>query len=404
MEMETLKKRITDAVPNLRFSEFTIDKQYNNYRKYSFEDIFIFSTGKNIKQREASPEFEIPCVRYGELYHMYGEVIYEVINKTNLPSNELLFSKGDEILLPSAGEDPLDIGSASALPFENIAIGRTINVLRPKFSLLYSPIFVSFYINQHLKKKISSLAKGVSISNVYNSDLKKLNIILPHLVEQQKIATFLSAVDKKIQQLTRKKELLETYKKGVMQQLFSREIRFKDKDGKDFPEWEEKELGEVLQYLQPTKYIVKNTEYDNSYPTPVLTAGKTFLLGFTKETRNIYNENFPVIIFDDFTTAIQFVNFPFKVKSSAMKILIANGKVNMKFIYEAMLQIRFEIGGHSRHWISKYSFLTIPFPCIQEQQKIADFLSAIDRKTETVQQQITKTQSFKKGLLQQMFV
>ena len=97
-------------VPKLRFKEFS-----ENYKKYKFEDIFSFSTGKNIKQNEASPNFDIPCVRYGELYHMYSEVINKVINKTNLDKSELTFSQGNEILLPSAGEDPLDIGSASAL-------------------------------------------------------------------------------------------------------------------------------------------------------------------------------------------------------------------------------------------------------------------------------------------------
>lgn len=94
-----------------------------------FDEIFLFSIGKNIKQNEASPDFEIPCVRYGELYHMYDEVINEVINKTNLDKSELLFSEGNEILLPSAGEDPMDI--ASALTIKNVAIGRTINILKP---------------------------------------------------------------------------------------------------------------------------------------------------------------------------------------------------------------------------------------------------------------------------------
>ena len=117
-------------VPKLRFPEFK-SSEGNVYKKYSFEEIFLFSTGKKIKQNEASTDFEIPCVRYGELYHMYNEVIKDVVNKTNLDKSELKFSDGDEILLPSAGEDPLDIGSASALTIPNVAIGRTINILKP---------------------------------------------------------------------------------------------------------------------------------------------------------------------------------------------------------------------------------------------------------------------------------
>jgi len=221
------------------------------WKEYLFSDIFIFSTGKNIKQNEASRDFDIPCVRYGELYHMYDEIITKVINKTNLDKSELRFSEGNEILLPSAGEDPLDIGSASALTLKNIAIGRTINILRPNKKNIYSQAYVAYYINHQLKRKIASLAKGSSISNVYNSDLKKLTIILPTPTEQTKIATFLTAVDKRIHLLQKKKTELEDYKKGVMQQLFSvktlqaTSFRFKKEDGSDFPDWEVKKLGEV---------------------------------------------------------------------------------------------------------------------------------------------------------------
>jgi len=195
-------------IPTLRFKEFNGD-----WKENKFENIFNFSTGKNIKQNEASPEFEIPCVRYGELYHMYNEIISNVINSTNLDKSELVFSQGNEILLPSAGEDPLDIGSASALTIPNIAIGRTINILRPLSDNVYSQKYVSYYINQKLRRTISTLAKGSSISNVYNSDLKKLNIFLPSLIEQEKIASFLNQVDTKIEQLTKKRETFTTIQK-----------------------------------------------------------------------------------------------------------------------------------------------------------------------------------------------
>jgi len=144
------------------------------WEEYLFSNIFIFSTGKNIKQNEASPKFSIPCVRYGELYHMYNEIITKVINKTNLDKSELLFSKGNEILLPSAGEDPIKEG-------------------------IYSQEYMAYYINHKLKRKIASLAKDSSISNVYNSDLKNIKVPLPSLKEQ--------------------------LKKGFMQKLFSGEVR-----------------------------------------------------------------------------------------------------------------------------------------------------------------------------------
>ena len=227
------------------------------YKTYSFKDIFLFSTGKNIKQNEASPEFEIPCIRYGELYHLYHEVITEVINKTNLDKSELIFSRGDEILLPSAGEDPLDIGSSSALTVQGVAIGRTINILRPIKPNLYSHTYVSYYINQKLKKKISTLAKGVSISNVYNSDLRTLEINLPLLSEQIKISSFLSLLDQKISTQSKIIEELNVLKINVSKKIFSQELKFKDDNGQQFPEWRIIRLEDVF-YSEKGKGISKN--------------------------------------------------------------------------------------------------------------------------------------------------
>lgn len=235
------------------------------------------------------------------------------------------------------------------------------------------------------------------------NEFLKLSFQIPSTLEQQKIATFFTAIDQKLSQLKKKKTLLELYKKGVMQKIFSQDIRFRDDNGQEFPKWEKKKLGDCLDYIQPTKYIVNTTEYDNSYQIPVLTAGKSFILGYTDETEGIYNDCLPVIIFDDFTTSTQFVDFAFKVKSSAMKILVAKDNVNIKFVFEAMQTLNYEIGGHERHWISKFAPMCIDVPSLPEQTKIANFLSAIDDKRNHTQKQIEKAEGWKKGLLQQMF-
>ena len=198
--------------------------------------------------------------------------------------------------------------------------------------------------------------------------------------------------------------LLQAYKKGVMQKIFSQEIRFRDDNGGEFGDWVERRLKELLDYEQPTKYIVENTEYSNEYKTPVLTAGKTFILGYIDEKEGIYTKK-PVIIFDDFTTSNHYVDFDFKIKSSAMKLLTSKGKhINLKFLYESMQMLHFPIGEHKRYWISEYSYLKTKLPCIEEQTKIANFLSSIDQKIEQVTQQVEESKKFKKGLLQQMFV
>ncbi|GHR21433.1 restriction endonuclease subunit S [Helicobacter pylori] len=141
-----------------------------------------------------------------------------------------------------------------------------------------------------------------------------------------------------------------------------------------------RKLGEVLEYDQPNKYCVTSKEFDESYPTPVLTAGKTFILGYTNEKDNIYqaSKSSPVIIFDDFTTATQWVDFPFKVKSSAIKILLPkNPTINIRFIFFYMQTIPYNISGeHTRQWISRYSQITIPIPPLEIQQEIVKILDA----------------------------
>lgn len=112
--------------------------------------------------------------------------------------------------------------------------------------------------------------------------------------------------------------------------------------------WQIKTFEECLQYEQPTKYIVKSTKYNDSYKTPVLTAGKSFILGYTNETDGIFTQT-PVIIFDDFTTDTKFVDFHFKVKSSAMKILHPNGKADIKFLYYLMQTIQHRSDTHKRY-------------------------------------------------------
>ena len=136
-------------------------------------------------------------------------------------------------------------------------------------------------------------------------------------------------------------------------------------------DWEMVQLEDVLDYEQPTKYIVESVDYDDSFSTPVLTAGKTFLLGKTNETTGIFKDNLPVVIFDDFTTASKYVDFPFKVKSSAMKILHAKGdKILIRYAYYAIQNLDFPINEHKRYWISEYSKLHIPLPPLEVQEQI----------------------------------
>ncbi|XLQ20179.1 MAG: N-6 DNA methylase [Candidatus Moraniibacteriota bacterium] len=146
--------------------------------------------------------------------------------------------------------------------------------------------------------------------------------------------------------------------------------------------WEMVELGDVLDYEQPTNYIVSSTNYNKNYKIPVLTAGKSFLLGYTDENDGIFSEDhLPVIIFDDFTTATKFVDFPFKVKSSAMKILKIKDKTlsSIDFIFLMMKNIDFNSSTHKRYWISQYAKIKIPLPPLEIQKQIVKELDGYQK-------------------------
>ena len=173
-------------------------------------------------------------------------------------------------------------------------------------------------------------------------------------------------------------------------------------------DWEQRELGNILEYEQPTNYIVHNTEYNNDYKTPVLTAGKSFILGYTDETFGVKyaNTNTPIIIFDDFTTSSHFVDFPFKVKSSAMKLLsLVDDKNDIYFAYNSLININYIPVNHERHWISKFSNFSLLYPPnYKEENQIGLLLKTIDILITCHQRELELYKNLKKSLLQKMFV
>jgi type I restriction enzyme, S subunit len=164
---------------------------------------------------------------------------------------------------------------------------------------------------------------------------------------------------------------------------------------------------DLLDYEQPTEYIVESTDYHDSYPTPVLTAGKSFLKGYTNETHGVFN-SLPVIIFDDFTTATQYVNFTFKVKSSAMKILIPRSPlVNLPFVFYGMQVNKVRSDTHKRYWISVYAKMEAPLPPLPEQRaivsRIEELFSAVDSGVGSLRQAQAQLKVYRQAVLKKAF-
>ena len=308
----------------------------------------------------------------------------------------------DERLL-LIGEDGAKWG-----PFEKTAfivegkywVNNHAHVLRP-FAI--NDVLLENYLNAI---DTAIYVTGAAPPKLTLDNLKSIRIPVPPAEkEQQKIADCLSSLDELIQAEEKALEALKQHKKGLMQQLFpapretTPKLRFPE--FRDAGPWEVKELGDALDYQQPGPFIVSSDQYKKN-GTPVLTAGKTFILGYTTEDYGIY-ESVPVIIFDDFTTESKFVDFPFKVKSSAIKILTARSGYSIKFVYEAMSLIKFNATQHKRYWISEYQHLKIPFPKLEEQQKIADCFSSLDKLIQAKSKRIEALKQHKKGLLQNLF-
>ena len=237
--------------------------------------------------------------------------------------------------------------------------------------------------------------------------VKKTNFVFPTSLQTQRlivsaIETHFSRLDNAIKNLKSVKEKIQLYRKAVLKKAFEK------KEG-----WEEKKLGEVLDYEQPANYIVKTKILDEG-KIPVLTPGKSFIKGYTNETGGIFN-NLPTIIFDDFTTSNKFVTFPFKVKSSAMKILNPKKEdVDLKFIYYQMQTKEINSTTHKRYYLSIYSKLNFLFPVkkdgklnYEEQSRIVSSIeskfSVIDKVEEAVENSLKKAEMLKKAILKAAF-
>lgn len=255
-----------------------------------------------------------------------------------------------------------------------------------------------FISSEYFIRYVDSVKTSSGIPHISSKQINEFEIPFFPLNEQKKIASILRDFDQAIKLTSELLLKMERRKIALMQKLLNGAIRFKDfKKGK----WVELEIGELLSYEQPIKYLSEVKE-NLTNGIPVLTANKSFILGYTDDLEGVY-ENLPVIIFDDFTTDLKFVDFPFKVKSSAIKMLKpANKGINLRFVYEKMKMIRTNITDHKRRFISEYQYNIISVPPIDEQNKIASMLEYADIEIQKTKEQVEKLKRQKKGVMQQL--
>ena len=378
------KKNQIPKYPHLRFPEFT-----DEWKEVKLGEVAEISKGSGISKDQLSPH-GLPCILYGELYTKYSsELISEIISHTELDPLTLIFSKAEDVIIPSSGETAIDIAVARCVPIAGVAIGGDLNIIRSEDT---DGVFLAYQLNGIRKKGIAKMAQGSSIVHLYGHSLSKLAIAYPSLPEQRKIAALLGLIDERIEvqnAIIKEQEVAKT--------LLSKELLTPEND------WTEYAVQDCLTYEQPAKYIVKHTDYSSdSTLTPVLTANKGFILGYTSE-QGIYQKG-ACIIFDDFTLDCKYVPFAFKVKSSAIKILQARKGFDIRFMFEVIKSLSLSPFAHKRHYISEVEPIKILVPSFAKQEKIARLFAALDECLDVERAYAEQLKQQKAYLLRQMFI
>lgn len=403
--MMTIDKKL---IPALRFPQFSGKWEVKRIEKVAeinpkakpLPDKFIYIDLESVSQNILLKKSEIlkvdaPSRAIRTLEP--GDILYQTVRPYQ--KNNLLFTLTDSSYVASSGYAQLRCFQHTQFVYQFLHTNNLVN-------------------------KVIRMCTGTSYPAISSSDLASLPINLPTLPEQEKIASFLSSIDRKVELLKAKKEQLEQYKKGMMQQLFAQTIRFKDQNGKQFPEWQEKRLGEIADRVS-TKNILLNDnvltisgqlglvnqlEYFNNAVSSKNTQAYTFLEKNDFAYNKSYSKGYPLgaikrlIKYNNGVVSPLYICFRLKslVQTEFIEQLFEAGVQN-KAIY-MVAQEGARNHGLLNIAIGDFFSIKINLPSLPEQQKIADFLSAIDRKIEGVGQQMAQTELFKKAMLQQLFV
>ena len=401
--------------PKLRFPEFK-----DEWKLQKLGNLAQFSKGKSLSKKDLNINGN-PCILYGELYTKYGAILNKVYSKTSTQNDSLVFSKRNQILIPSSGETDIDIATATAIDTDvKIAIGGDLNIITPINS---DGRFISLYINGKGKYNLAKYAQGKSVVHLYNSDIKKLNFYLPtNMAEQKKIGDFFSKLDRQIELEEEKLELLEQQKRGYMQKIFSRELRFKDDNGNDYPDWEMKKLGNIANIVGGGTPSTKKSEYwdgNINWFSPVEIGDKEFVStsqrritekGLEKSSAKML----PIgtVLFTSRAgigkTAI--LSKEATTNQGFQSIVPKENDLDSYFLYSMTSILKRDAekvgAGSTFSEVSRKQMeqIKLLIPILKEQKQIGRLFQIINRKINKQLHKIELLKQRKKGLLQKMFI
>jgi len=400
---------IVTKIPALRFPEFE-----GEWVKLKIKDVGQIRSGST-PLRSKKQYFQdglISWVKTTDLNNSYIYQTEENVTQRALKETSLkLFAPGSVLVAMYGGFN--QIGRTGLLKVE-AATNQALSVISVNELVIPEYLLSWFNAKVRLWKRFAGSSR--KDPNITGSDVANFPVWLPPKVEQQKIVAFLTTIDTRIQQLSRKKALLEQYKKGVMQQIFAQEIRFKDEEGKEFPAWEEKRLGDIATFFSGgTPSTTKKSYYSGDIPfikSGEINSDQTEQ--FLSE-EGLKNSSAKMIEKGDLLYAL------YGATSGEVGIARISGAINQAvlciktkqetsflFFFLSFMKSRivktYLQGGQGNLSAQIVKSLKVPLPSLPEQQKIAAFLSTIDRQINLATQQLERMQAFKKGLLQQLFV
>ena len=398
--------------PELRFPEF---KEEWKFQKLG--NLAQFSKGKSLSKKDLNINGN-PCILYGELYTKYGAILNKVYSKTSTQNDSLVFSKRNQILIPSSGETDIDIATATAIDTDvKIAIGGDLNIITPINS---DGRFISLYINGKGKYNLAKYAQGKSVVHLYNSDIKKLNFYLPtNMVEQKKIGNFFSKLDRQIELEEEKLELLEQQKRVYIQKFFSQELRFKDANGNSYPDWSIKKIEDISKVNKGFTPNTKNDEYwDELNENWLSIAGMTqkYLYkgnkGITKKGASKHakvDKDTLIMSFKLTLGKLAIVKEPIYTNEAICHFVWKESNVNTEYMYYYLNSINIStFGAQAVKGVTlnndSINSIIVKLPVIQEQNKIAYFFNELDKLIRKQYAKIELLKQRKNGLLQKMFV
>ena len=381
------KKNKNPNVPNLRFREFNEQLVYTSFGHIM--KLYRGSSPRPIINYVTTDKSGLNWIKIGDMPSTGNRVFFckERINKEGSKKSRAVY-KGDIILSNS-----MSFGKPYILEIDGF-IHDGWFVIRDYQNYIDKTYLCQLLSSDVVQKQYKSTAAGGVVKNISSDLVNSVKFHLPSIMEQRKIARFLELIDQKIEVQIKIIDTLSSQKKQIRNLLF-----------KDIHKNANCCIQDYVIYEQPQKYIVHSTDYlsyGKDY-TPVLTANQSFILGYTLEKDGIYEKG-DCIIFDDFTNENKYVDFPFKVKSSALKILQTKEGLMLKFFYEYLQFLNFESTDHKRHYLSEVAVTDISVPNLKEQTFVCKIFTSFDNKLRNEKALLEKYRLQKQFLLNNLFI